>query len=60
MPGRAALMGGKLAISSEVGVGTEVELRLPADAVYAVSRRPSWRSRLFAFRAPAGCPDCHI
>jgi hypothetical protein len=32
------------------GVGTEVELRLPAGAVYAASRRPSWMSRLLAFR----------
>jgi nitrate/nitrite-specific signal transduction histidine kinase len=50
MPERAALMGGKLAMWSEVGVGTEVELRLPASVVYAASRRPSWMSRLFAFR----------
>jgi signal transduction histidine kinase len=53
MPERAALMGGKLAVWSEVGVGTEVELRLPAGAVYAASRRPSWMSRLFASRTPA-------
>ena len=53
MPERAALMGGKLAVWSEVGVGTEVELRLPASAVYATSRRSSWLSRLFAFRTPA-------
>ena len=30
MPERAALIGGKLAVWSEVGAGTEVELRLPA------------------------------
>ncbi len=53
MPERAALMGGKLAVWSEVGVGTEVELRLPAAAAYAASRRPSWMSRLFASRTPA-------
>ena len=53
MPERAALMGGKLAMWSDVGVGTEVELRLPAVAVYASSRRSSWMSRLFASRAPA-------
>jgi signal transduction histidine kinase len=52
MPERAALIGGKLAMWSEVGAGTEVELRLPAGAVYAGSRRPSWMSRLFAFRTP--------
>jgi signal transduction histidine kinase len=53
MPERAALMGGKLAVWSDVGVGTEVELRLPAGAVYASSRRRSWMSRLFAYRTPA-------
>jgi signal transduction histidine kinase len=52
MPERAALMGGKLAMWSEVGVGTEVELRLPAGAVYAASRPPSWMSRLLASRTP--------
>ena len=54
MPERAALMGGKLAMWSEVGAGTEVELRLPAGAVYVAARRPSWMSRLFAARTPAG------
>ena len=44
MPERAALMGGKLAVWSEVGAGTEVELRLPA--------APSTRHR-------AGGPGCH-
>jgi signal transduction histidine kinase len=33
MPERAALIGGKLAVWSEVGAGTEVELRLPASTV---------------------------
>ena len=37
MPERAALIGGKLAVWSEVGAGTEVELRLPASTVYATS-----------------------
>ena len=46
MPERAALMGGKVAVWSEVGAGTEVELRVPARAVYATSRRGSWWSRL--------------
>jgi len=36
---RAALAGGELAIRSEVGVGTEVELRVPARAAYAPSAR---------------------
>jgi signal transduction histidine kinase/ligand-binding sensor domain-containing protein len=53
MPERAALIGGKLAVWSEAGAGTEVELRLPAAAVYATSRRRSWLSRLFASRTSA-------
>ena len=53
MPERAALMGGKLAVWSEVGAGTEVELRVPASAVYATSRRGSWWSRRFASKTPA-------
>ena len=53
MPERAALIGGKLAVWSEVGAGTEVELRLPANAVYITSSRRSWLSRLFASRRTA-------
>jgi signal transduction histidine kinase len=53
MPERAALIGGKLAVWSEVGTGTEVELRLPADAIYVTSSQRSWLSRLFAFRRSA-------
>ena len=52
MPERAALIGGKLAVWSEVGAGTEVELRVPASAIYAASGRPSWMSRLFGSRTP--------
>ena len=37
MPERAALIGGKLAVWSEVGAGTEVELRIPASTVYATA-----------------------
>ena len=48
MPERAAAIGGKLAVWSEVGAGTEVELRLPARTLYATSARRSWLSRLFA------------
>ena len=48
MPERASLIGGILAVWSEVGAGTEVELLLPARTVYAISRRRSWWSRLFA------------
>jgi signal transduction histidine kinase/ligand-binding sensor domain-containing protein len=36
---RAALIGGKLAVWSEVGAGTEVELRLPAKIVYTKTAR---------------------
>ena len=53
MPERAALIGGKLAVWSEVGTGTEVELRLPASVVYATSPRRTWWSRLYAPRTPA-------
>ena len=53
MPERAALIGGKLAVWSEVGAGTEVELRLPASIVYATSRRRSWWSRLLASKTAA-------
>src|SRR6185503_11694931 len=48
MPERAALIGGKLVVWSEVGAGTEVELRVPASTVYATLARRSWASRLFA------------
>jgi signal transduction histidine kinase/ligand-binding sensor domain-containing protein len=41
---RAKLMGGKLAVWSEVDSGTEVELRIPASRAYETSpvRRRSW------------------
>ncbi len=53
MPERAAAIGGKLAVWSEVGAGTEVELRLPARTLYATSARRSWLSRLLARTTPA-------
>ena len=53
MPERAALIGGKLAVWSEVGAGTEVELRIPASAVYATARKRSWWSRLSGSGMPA-------
>ena len=53
MPERAALIGGKLAVWSEVGAGTEVELRIPGDTVYVTSRGRSWWSRRFASKASA-------
>jgi nitrate/nitrite-specific signal transduction histidine kinase len=48
MPERAALIGGHLTVWSEIGAGTEVELRIPASAAYATSRRRSRWSRLSA------------
>ena len=53
MPEGAALIGGEVAVWSEVGAGTEVELRLPARGIYATSPRRSFWSRLLAFKAPA-------
>jgi signal transduction histidine kinase len=53
MPERAALIGGTLAVWSEVGAGTEVELRVPASIVYATSRRRSWWSRLVVSKTAA-------
>ena len=38
MPERAALIGGKLAVWSEVGAGTEVELRFAATMASVASR----------------------
>ncbi len=45
---RATLIGGNLTLRSEVGAGTEVELRVPASAAYATIRRGSWFSRTLA------------
>jgi signal transduction histidine kinase/ligand-binding sensor domain-containing protein len=53
MPERAALIGGKLAVWSEVGAGTEVELCLPARIAYTTSLKPTWLSRLLASKTPA-------
>ena len=53
MPERAATIGGRLAVWSEVGAGTEVELRLPARTLYATSARRSWLSRFVARKTPA-------
>jgi signal transduction histidine kinase/streptogramin lyase len=50
---RAELIGGKLAVWSEVGEGTEVELRFPASNAYAISPSRSWWSRLAARKTPA-------
>jgi signal transduction histidine kinase len=53
MPERAALIGGTLAVWSEVGAGTEVDLRLPGSFVYATPTKRSWLSRLLAAAMPA-------
>jgi signal transduction histidine kinase len=53
MPERAALIGGKLAVWSEVSAGTEVELRVPGSAAYAAASR---RSSLSRFAAKIGIP----
>jgi ligand-binding sensor domain-containing protein/signal transduction histidine kinase len=45
---RGKLIGGKLVIWSEVGAGTEVELRIPAAAAYAAATKRSWISELLA------------
>jgi hypothetical protein len=47
---RAKLMGGKLAVWSELGSGTEVELRIPASRAYetASARRRSWLAEKFS------------
>jgi signal transduction histidine kinase len=53
MTERAELIGGKLAVWSEVGAGTEVDLCLPGRIVYATSPRLSWLLRRFASKPPA-------
>ena len=44
---RAGLIEGKLAIWSEVGVGTELELIVPASSAYTTTRKGSWLSQKF-------------
>ena len=53
MPERAAVIGGTLAVWSDVGAGTEVELRLPAGTVYLTSARRWWWPRRSAAKASA-------
>ncbi len=48
---RATLIGGKLAVWSEVDAGAEVELRVPASAAYMTDRKASWWLRKFAPKA---------
>ena len=45
---RAQLVGGKLAVWSELGAGTEVELTIPAVNAYAAAARTSWWSQWLA------------
>ena len=51
MEERAVVIGGELAVWSEVDVGTEVELRVPANKAYTKGRKGSWLSRTFAAKA---------
>jgi signal transduction histidine kinase/ligand-binding sensor domain-containing protein len=48
---RAELVGGKLTVWSEVGTGTEVELRAPANIAYAITRKRSRSSHDLAEKA---------
>jgi signal transduction histidine kinase len=50
---RAKLVGGDLAVWSEVDAGTEVELRIPAGTAYTAAGRGSWWSRIFTGGARA-------
>jgi signal transduction histidine kinase len=43
---RAQVIGGKLAVWSEVDAGTEVELSIPAGAAYAQTPKRTWLSKL--------------
>ena len=54
MSERATLIEGRVVVWSDAGAGTEVELVIPARAVYATAVARSWWSRVFAskMRAP--------
>lgn len=54
---RATLIGGKLAVWSEVDAGTEVELRISAGSAFTDPRRGSLLSRAFAGKAKAKIGD---
>lgn len=45
---RAQLVGGKLAVWSEVGGGTEIELTIPARNAYEAGQRTSWWVQRFS------------
>src|SRR4029453_9818759 len=53
MPERAEVIGGKLAVWSEFGAGTEIELQLPASISPAATPRRSWLSRVLTPKTPA-------
>jgi signal transduction histidine kinase len=48
---RAKLAGGNIAVWSEIGAGTEVELTIPAARAYSTARRGSWLAQRFAGKA---------
>ena len=48
---RAALIGGKLTVWSEVDAGTEIELWVPSGTAYAADRKVSWLSQKLAGKA---------
>jgi hypothetical protein len=50
---RAILIKGKLVVWSKVDEGTEVELRVPASAVYTTDRKRSWLLQRFAGKTKA-------
>ena len=43
---RAAIVKGDRVIRSAIGIGTEIELRVPAAIAYGASTQSAWRSRL--------------
>jgi hypothetical protein len=51
---RGKLIGGELVIWSEVGAGTEVELRIPASTVYTTAPKGPWLSQLLSRKKKKG------
>jgi signal transduction histidine kinase len=54
---RAKLIGGKLAVWSEVNAGTELELHIPATIAYATASKGNWLTQLLARMAKAESGD---
>ena len=48
---RARLIGGKLVVWSEICVGTELELIVPASSAYTTTQKGSWLAQKFAGKA---------